>query len=92
MAIKVLEKKRIIENEEDMERVQREIAILKEMRHEHVIRLLDIQEDDKGIYLIMEHAEKGELFDQIVEKGRLTEPEACRYLLQLLAGVDYLHR
>ena len=79
--MKVLEKKKIIENEEDMERVQREIAILKEMRHDHVIRLLDIVEDEHKIYLIMEHAEKGELFDAIVEAGRLREAEACRYFV-----------
>jgi 5'-AMP-activated protein kinase catalytic alpha subunit len=40
----------------------------------------------------MEHAPNGELFDHIVEKGRLTEQEACKYLQQILDGVEYIHK
>lgn len=39
----------------------------------------------------MEHAPKGELFDHIVAKGRLTEWEACKFLQQILDGIEYIH-
>lgn len=40
----------------------------------------------------MENAEKGELFDYIVDKGRLSEKEACKFLSQILTGVEYIHQ
>ena len=40
----------------------------------------------------MEHAPNGELFDHIVDKGRLTEKEACKYFAQILDGMEYMHK
>lgn len=34
----------------------------------------------------------GELFDYIVEKGRLIEDEARRFFQQIISGVEYCHR
>jgi 5'-AMP-activated protein kinase catalytic alpha subunit len=39
----------------------------------------------------MEYANGGELFDHIVSKGRVKEPEACRFFHQIIDGVEYLH-
>ena len=36
-------------------------------------------ETDKVVYLVMEHASKGELFDYIVSKNKLKEKEACKF-------------
>ena len=36
--------------------------------------------------------QSGELFDYIVEKGRLLEDEARRYFQQIISGVEYCHR
>lgn len=41
--------------------------------------------------MIMEYASGGELFDYIVAKGRVPEPEACRFFQEIIDGVDYLH-
>jgi 5'-AMP-activated protein kinase catalytic alpha subunit len=60
VAIKILEKDKIIDKA-DVERVTREIHILKIVRHPNVIQL----------FLIMEYASNGELFDYIVKKKRL---------------------
>lgn len=49
-----------------MERVAREIHILKLIRHPHIIQLYEIIETPKQLYLIMEYASGGELFDYIV--------------------------
>lgn len=40
----------------------------------------------------MEYAQGGELFEHIVKKRRLSEKEAVRFMQQLLAGVEYIHR
>jgi len=61
------------------------------MDHPNVVRLFDSFEDDRSIYLVMELCEGGELFDRIVEAGRLTERQAAVLLRQMLRAVHYLH-
>ena len=66
VAIKILEKD-LITDVSDVERVSREIHILKVIRHPHIIQLYEIIETPKKLYLIMEYASGGELFDYIVK-------------------------
>ena len=96
VAIKVLEKDRICDVS-DVERVSREIHILKLIRHPNIIQLyevipIQIIETPKKLYLIMEYASGGELFDYIVKNNKLKEKEACRFFHQLIAGIEYIHR
>lgn len=78
MAVKKLEKDKI-KDMADVERVAREIHILKLIRHPHIIQLYEIIETSKELYLIMEYASGGELFDYIVAKGKVREAEACKF-------------
>ena len=78
VAIKILEKERITDVS-DVERVAREIHILKLIRHPNIIQLYEIIETPKQLYLIMEYASGGELFDYIVKHTRLKEKEACKF-------------
>ena len=39
----------------------------------------------------MEYISEGELFNLIVKEHRLTEELACKYFIELLSGVHYLH-
>ncbi|CAK0790561.1 unnamed protein product [Prorocentrum cordatum] len=91
VAVKVLEKERIVEIA-DVERVARELHILKLIRCcRHIIQLYEIIETPGQLYLIMEYAPGGELFDYIVQHSRASEAEACSFLHQILAGVDRVH-
>ena len=90
MAVKILEKSRI-KDKADIERVVREIKILKKIDHPAFVKLYEIIENFERIYLIMEYAEGGELFDYIVQRDKLTEREACRFYLQIVDGIEYLH-
>ena len=65
VAVKILEKEKI-SDVADVERVAREIHILKIVRHPDVIQLYEIIETEKQLYLIMEYCNGGELFDYIV--------------------------
>jgi len=76
----------------DIERVTREIHILRRIRHPHLVQLYDIIETKKQLFLITEYAAKGELFDYIVSKQRLEEEEACKFFQEILSGVEYVHR
>lgn len=77
VAIKILEKDKI-KDVNDVERVTREIHILKIVRHPNIIQLYEIIETPSRLFLIMEHCCNGELFSYITSKNRLKEEEACR--------------
>lgn len=63
--------------------VRREIEILKMFMHHHVIRLYEVVETSTDIYMVMEYAENGDLFDYIAQKGRLQENEARTFFQQV---------
>ena len=89
MAIKILEKHKI-DDLNDIERVAREIHILKIVKHPNIIQLYEIIETKNRLFLIMEHCCNGELFNYITSKTRLREQEACRLFQQLISGIEYL--
>lgn len=55
------------------------------------MQLYEIIENRERIYLIMEYASGGELFDHIVNKDRLSERESARFFKQIIDGIEYLH-
>ena len=90
-AIKILDKSRLLEDERDVQRFKKEINILKKLHHKNIIQLYEIMESKTSLYIVMEYCEKGELFDYIVNNGKLNEKEACRLFQQIINGVEYLH-
>ncbi|RVW80863.1 SNF1-related protein kinase catalytic subunit alpha KIN10 [Vitis vinifera] len=60
--------------------------------HPHIIRLYEVIETPSDIFVVMEYVKSGELFDYIVEKGRLQEEEARNFFQQIISGVEYCHR
>lgn len=63
--------------------VRREIKILRLFMHPHIIRLYEVIDTPTDIYVVMEYVKSGELFDYIVEKGRLQEDEARCFFQQV---------
>lgn len=62
------------------------------LRHNNIIQIYQIIQTRSNLYLIMEYANGGELFDYIVLKKRLSEPEAAKFFQQIISGVEYLHK
>ena len=91
VAIKEMLKNKIIENN-DKNRLEREIKILKKIRHPNIINLYNIIQTEKKYYLITEYIEGKELFDYIIKKRKLQEIEACKFYQQLINGIEYLHK
>ena len=90
VAIKILEKKKII-YKEDKIRVEREIDILQKVHHINVIEIKKILEEKDNIYIIMEYCSKGELFNHIIRKQCLQEKEAAYFYYQLINGLESIH-
>ena len=57
-----------------------------------MIQLFEIIETQDRLYLIMEMADGGELFDYIVTWNRLTEKQACWIYQQMISGIEYLSK
>ena len=91
VAIKIMEKSKMV-YEEDKNRLEREIEVLKIIRHPNLIHLYSVLKKDDTIYLIMKYIKGIELFDYIVNKTKLTEKEACMFFQQIISGIEYLHK
>ena len=90
VAVKILNKGKISALEMG-EKVRREINILKLCRHPHIIRLYEVIDTPTDIFVVMEYAPGGELFDYIVSKGRPSPEEAQRLFQQIVSAVEYCH-
>ncbi|KAJ6542784.1 hypothetical protein B0H19DRAFT_1171892 [Mycena capillaripes] len=75
-----------------MSKVEREIEVLRTLKHPHIVRLYDVIETDKYIGIIIEYASGGELFDHILAHRYLREKDASRLFAQLVSGVWYIHQ
>ncbi|KAL3504984.1 hypothetical protein ACH5RR_034825 [Cinchona calisaya] len=78
-------------NHKTVDQIKREISIMKLFRHPYVFRLDKVIACRTKIYIILEFFTGGELFDKIVQHGRLSEAESCRCFQLLVDGVDYCH-
>ncbi|CCE87122.1 Piso0_005661 [Millerozyma farinosa CBS 7064] len=90
VALKIINRKTLAKS--DMQgRVEREISYLRLLRHPHIIKLYDVIKSRDEIIMVIEYAGK-ELFDYIVQRGKMPEDEARRFFQQIIAAVEYCHR
>ncbi|KAF9078306.1 hypothetical protein BDP27DRAFT_1280773 [Rhodocollybia butyracea] len=75
-----------------MSKVEREIEVLRTLKHPNIVRLYDVIETDKYIGIIIEYASGGELFDHILAHRYLREKDAAKLFSQLISGVWYIHQ
>jgi 5'-AMP-activated protein kinase, catalytic alpha subunit len=72
--------------------VQREIKISSQLNHPHIIKIYETMETADDIYVVLEYAQSGELFDYITERGKLPEHEARTFFQQLISGIECCHK
>lgn len=90
VALKIIARKKLISR--DMAgRVEREIEYLQLLRHPHIIKLYTVIKTPLEIIMVLEYA-GGELFDYIVQHGKMTEEKARRFFQQIICAVEYCHR
>ncbi len=72
-------------------KVKREIKILKFINHPNIIKLYEVLDTTNDIFVIMEIASKGELYD-FIQNNEITEEQAKFYFRQIISGVEYVHQ
>ena len=79
----------------NLQKFRKEISILKKVDHPNIVKLYEVFEDDKFLFLIMEQCKGGELFDQIInhiqKKQMYNEKEAALIFYQMISSISYLH-
>lgn len=75
VAIKILQKNKI-KDITDVERVARELHILKLVRHSSIAQLYEVIETADNIFMVMEYAQNGEFFDYIMD-GKMYTLHLC---------------
>ncbi|KAK7882224.1 hypothetical protein WMY93_028398 [Mugilogobius chulae] len=69
----------------------KEIKILKELQHENIVALYDVQETPNSVFLVMEYCNGGDLADYLQAKGTLREDTLRVFLQQIAAAMTVLH-
>lgn len=89
-AVKKFEKRAGPGERSKVEGLQQEIAVLMGVSHPNLLCLKDTFDEDDGVYLILDLAPEGELFNYIVLKQKLSEAETRKIFVQLFQAVKYL--
>eukprot|EP01062_Namystynia_karyoxenos_P016101 TRINITY_DN15873_c0_g1_i1.p1 TRINITY_DN15873_c0_g1~~TRINITY_DN15873_c0_g1_i1.p1 ORF type:complete len:349 (+),score=161.36 TRINITY_DN15873_c0_g1_i1:91-1137(+) len=90
VAVKIIDKNNI---DVKIESLKTEVKILMNVKHENIVNLLDVFEDDSKVYLIMELMLGGELFDRICNDypNGYSEKQASELIRQMIVAVQYFH-
>jgi len=88
-AIKIIEKTNL---GADLNRLQTEIKILKQVDHPNIIKLKELFETSSTLAIVTELVTGGELFDKIVEQGSYSEKDASILVAKMVSAIDYLHK
>ena len=91
-AIKHLDKMILCKSIHTIKRIYDEINIQSRIHHQNIVRLLNVKENDKSIYLIMEYANTGSLFKYIRDKQCLSEEESFKFFSQIINAIYFLHK
>ena len=91
-ALKRIYKPRCCTGARATRRLRDEVRVLSTLRHPHIVEMREVFETPTELYIIMEQARGGELFDRIVEKGTFSEAEAAAVMYQLLSALTDMHR
>uniref|UniRef100_A0A8C2KHI2 MAP/microtubule affinity-regulating kinase 3 n=1 Tax=Cyprinus carpio TaxID=7962 RepID=A0A8C2KHI2_CYPCA len=90
VAVKIIDKTQL--NPSSLQKLFREVRIMKLLNHPNIVKLFEVIETDKSLYLVMEYASGGEVFDYLVAHGRMKEKEARAKFRQIVSAVQYCHQ
>ncbi|XP_048525311.1 serine/threonine-protein kinase MARK2 isoform X12 [Dendroctonus ponderosae] len=90
VAIKIIDKTQLTPG--SLQKLFREVRIMKMLDHPNIVKLFQVIETEKTLYLVMEYASGGEVFDYLVLHGRMKEKEARAKFRQIVSAVQYCHQ
>ena len=91
VAIKIIKKSKFDSKPGLKTKIQREISLMRIFDHPHLLKLLDVCETEERLYLVLEYAANGELFDYLAQVGSLSAQLALKFFHQIVYGLEFLH-
>ncbi|KNC78818.1 CAMK/RAD53 protein kinase [Sphaeroforma arctica JP610] len=92
VAAKCMDKKRLSLQAMNSATIKKEAEILHALHHPCVIKIEEMFETEKYLYIMLELVSGGALFEYVHERGRLSEKQSMDFTYQMLKGLDYLHK
>ena len=69
----------------------KEAQMIAGMDHPHIVRVLDVFEENGTAYYVMDYLPGGSLADKVKKEGPLTEAKAEEYIRQVANALAYIH-
>lgn len=101
-AVKILKKGNPNLDHKFLELLMTEVQTMKDLSHLNIVNMNEYSQDgvvektdgrkEPVIYLVLELATGGELFDYVASTGRFSEEIARFYFKQMIDGLDYVHK
>lgn len=74
-----------------VEALKREIALLRDLRHPHIVQYLGSSSDANNLNIFLEYIPGGSIAKMLVDYGSLNEALVANFVRQILVGLAYLH-
>jgi len=88
--VKVIKKQKL--SKEELDIVHDEVEIMQKINHQHCVKLYEMFETPKRLYMVMELLTGGELFDRIVAKQSFSEKEAAEVIKHVTGAIAHIHK
>jgi len=85
-AVKIVDRKSRVYQE-----ALKEVRLLQDMEHKHVISLAHYEEDEQYLYIFTEFMEQQDVYSFIKKNGKLPEDQAFKLFKQMVSSINYLH-
>ncbi|XP_065096182.1 myosin light chain kinase, smooth muscle [Paramisgurnus dabryanus] len=80
-------------SQKEKENVKQEIGIMNSLHHPKLVQCVDAFQGKSDMVMVLEMISGGELFERIVDEDfELTEREVIKYMLQIIDGVQFIHK
>lgn len=87
--IKCFSKARMTES--DRIKYKREVSIRSKLAHPNIVKLHELYEDDRNLYMLMEPVVGASLLDRLLDVGKFTERQTRDCIISLIDSMCYLH-
>lgn len=87
VSVKIIDKSRLSTRSL---KISSEVRIMKVINHPNIVKLFEVIETYKKLYMVMDYISNGKIFDFLVKNGRMVESVACQKLRQIVSAVQYM--